>query len=78
VDFEFRQRLLYYIENIACECLPPKIDGEWMDIDDGPDADDEMEINTSANQIFRPFPDPDDPDFEAIMERDVYHIVRAR
>src|SRR5271154_4127440 len=52
------QPFLYYIENIACECLPPKIDGEWMDIDDGSDADEEVGTNTSADQIFRPFPDP--------------------
>jgi len=69
---------LYYIENIACECLPPKIDGEWMDVDDGLDPDEGVVTNTSADQIFRPFPDPDNPDFEAIMERDVYHIVLAR
>ena len=49
-----------------------------MDIDDGPDVDEELGTNTSADQIFRPFPDPDDSNFEAIMERDVYHIVRAR
>ena len=67
VDLEFRQRLLYYIENIICECLPSKIDDEWMDIDDDSDAE-ELDINTSIDQIFRPFPDPDDPNFETIMK----------
>jgi len=39
-----------------------------MDIDDGPDVDEELGTNTSADQIFWPFPDPDDPNFKVIME----------
>jgi hypothetical protein len=49
-----------------------------MDIDDGPDVDEEVGTNASADQTFRPFPDPDDPNFKTMMEQDVYHIVRAR
>jgi hypothetical protein len=38
-----------------------------MDIDDDSDVE-ELAANISIDQIFRPFPDPDDPNFETIME----------
>jgi len=50
-----------------------------MDIDDAPDVDDELEATeVSGDQIFRPFPDPADSDFDILMQRDAYHIVRGR
>ena len=36
-----------------------------MDID----ADDEFVDESSNNQVFQPFPDPDDPDFDLLFER---------
>src|SRR5205814_10110255 len=79
-DLDFCQRLLHYIENIACECLPQDIDydSDWMDIDEAPDADDELQVDESSNdQIFQPFPDPDDPDFDLLFKRAAFHIVRV-
>ena len=78
MDIDFRQRLLEYIDNVASECLP--VDGDWMDIDDDvPDVDDELQAdNASQERVFQPFPDPDEPDFERVMQKDVYHIVRVR
>ena len=75
-DLDFRQRLLDYIENFASECLPQQVncDSEWMDID----ADDEFVDESSNDQVFQPFPDPDDPDFDLLFERNVFHIVRVR
>lgn len=35
-----------------------------MDID----ADDELVDESSNNQIFQPFPDPDDSDFDILFE----------
>ena len=64
-----------YIETVASECIPNNFDSEWMDIDDAPDVDDELEV--SDDQIFRPFPDPDDSDFDILMQRDVYNIVQG-
>ena len=65
-DLVFRQRLLDYIENIASECLPQQVncDSEWMDIDAG----DEFVDESSNDQVFQPFPDPDDPDFDLLFE----------
>ena len=52
-----------------------------MDIDEvaNADADDELQVDESSNdQVFQPFPDPNDPDFDLIFRRAVFHIVRAR
>ena len=50
-----------------------------MHIDDAPDVDKELEDNDrSTERVFQPFPDPDDPNFDNFMQRDVYHIVRVR
>src|SRR5204863_9423459 len=75
-DLCFHQRLLDYIENFASECLPQQVncDSEWMDID----ADDKFVDGSSNDQVFQPFPDPDDPDFDLLFERNVFHIVRVR
>jgi len=75
-DLDFRQRLLDYIENVASECLPQQVnsDSEWMDID----ADDELIDESSNNQVFQPFPNPDDPDFDLLFKRNVFHIVQVR
>ena len=51
IDFDFRQRLLHYIENIASECLPHDVEGEWMDIDDAVDIDDELRKSTMFRAI---------------------------
>jgi len=75
-DLDFHQRLLYYIENVASECLPQQVDcdSDWMDIDE----DNKLVDESSNNQVFQPFPDPDDPDFDVLFERNVFHIVRVR
>jgi hypothetical protein len=80
VDIDYRQRLLEYIDAVASECLPQNDSGEWMDIDGGaPDVDEELETNRPCtDRVFQPFPDPDDPDFEALMREQVFHIVRVR
>ena len=79
MDLDFRRRLLDYIESIASECLPQDVDGEWMDMDENLNADDELYVNNnSADRVFQPFPDPDDPDFDTLMQRDVFHIVHVR
>ena len=50
-----------------------------MDIDEVADADDELQVDESSNDpIFQPFPDPDDPDFDLLFKRSVFHIVRLR
>lgn len=50
-----------------------------MDVDDDiPDVDKELQDNVSQEQIFQPFLDPDDPDFDRIIQNDVYHIVHLR
>src|SRR5205814_6057373 len=41
------------------------------------DADDEFVDESSNDQIFQPFPDPDDPDFDLLFERAAFHIVRV-
>ena len=41
------------------------------------DADDEFVDESSNDQVFQPFPDPDDPDFDLLFERNVFHIVRV-
>ena len=82
MDIDYRQRLLEYIDTVASECLPENGSGEWMDIDGdcAPDVDAELETNSrrSTDRVFQPFPDPDDPDFEALMREQVFHIVRVR
>ena len=79
MDLDFRRWLLDYIESIASECLPQDVDGEWMDMDENLNADDELYVNNnSADRVFQPFPDPDDPDFDTLMQRDVFHIVHVR
>ena len=73
-----------YIENVASECLSQDInpDSDWMDIDDIADAgiDDELQIDDddSKDQVFLSFSDPDDPDFDLLFNRSVFHIVRVR
>ena len=48
-----------------------------MDIDEAPDADDELQVDESSNdQIFQPCPDPDDPNFDLLFKQTVFHIVR--
>jgi len=52
-----------------------------MDIDDvaDPDVDNELQVHEDSNdQVFQPFPDPDDPDFDLLFNRSVFHIVRVR
>jgi hypothetical protein len=75
-EIDFRQRLLDYIENVASEYLPQQVnsDSEWMDID----ADDELIDESSNDQVFQLFPDPDDPNFNLLFKRNVSHIVRVR
>ena len=56
-------------------------DSDWMDIDDIADADvdDELQVDESSkDEVFQPFPDPDDPDFDLLFKRSVFHIVRLR
>ena len=60
-----------YIENVASESLPQDVnhDSDWMDIDDVVDADvdDELQVDESSkDEVFQPFPDPDDPDFDLL------------
>ena len=77
-DLDFRQRLLDYIENVASECFPQNPDSDWMDIDDVADADVDDDLQTddeSKDQIFQPFPDPDDPDFDLLFNRSIFHIA---
>ena len=71
-----------YIENVASECLPQDVnhDSDWMDIYHVVDADvdDELQVDESSkDEVFRPFPDPDDPDFDLLFERAAFHIVRV-
>jgi len=52
MDLNFRQRLLQYMENIASECLPEDIDGDWMDVDDDvPYVDDELQVDNGYIMI---------------------------
>jgi hypothetical protein len=69
---------LDYIENVISECLPQDCDSNWMDIDDVADVDDELQLDESTNdQVFQSFPDPDDPDFNLLFKRAIFHIVRV-
>jgi hypothetical protein len=50
-----------------------------MDVDEVADVDEELQVEDSSNDhVFQPFPDPDDPDFELLFSRAVFHIVRVR
>jgi len=62
---------LEYIDAVASECLPENDSSEWMDIDDSAvHVDEELQTNSrSTDRVFRPFLDPDDPDFEALIAR---------
>ena len=68
-DLNFRQRLLEYIENVASECLPQDVNcnTDWMDIDDTTDAyaNDELQVD---DQVFQPYLDPDDPNFDILFK----------
>ena len=37
-----------------------------------------MKLCKGNDQVFQPFPDPDDPDFDLLFERNVFHIVRVQ
>ena len=50
-----------------------------MDIDEVADADHELQVDDSSNdQVFQPFPDPDDPNFDLLFKQVIFHIVRVR
>jgi len=65
------------MENIASECLPEYADDDSMIIDENiTDIDDELlAANDSQERVFLPFLDPDDPHFDNVMGKHVYHIV---
>src|SRR6266516_2523438 len=52
-----------------------------MNIDDvaNADANDELQVDESSNdQVFQPFLDPDDPNFDVHFKQFVFHIVQVR
>ena len=63
----FRQRLLHYITSIVNECMSEEIttnDGEFN--------------NRVEDKSFQPFLDPDDPNFDELMQLDLVDIVKSR
>src|SRR5436305_15007987 len=50
-----------------------------MNVDEVADVNEELQVEDSSNDhVFQPFSDSDDPDFELLFSRSVFHIVRVR
>ena len=49
---------------------------DWMDIDDTADAyeNDELQVD---DQVFQPYLDPDDPNFNILFKQVVFHIIKG-
>ena len=65
-DPEFRERLVHFISQTACETLPPS-----------PPAS-TTEDFTKGSRCFQPLLNPDHPHFQQQMQIDVHDIVRSR
>ena len=65
-DPEFRERLVHFISQTACETLPPS-----------PPAS-TTEDFTKGSRCFQPLLNPDHPHFQQQMQIDVHDIIRSR
>ena len=71
-DPDFCNRFLHYVSQIVDECLPDNSENSSV-----PEMPDDSTSGRIGTRVFRPFPHPEDPDFEDAMAKDLFDIVSS-